>query len=798
MPRWLVLAVMLFPSLAGAEPPSPTLSTIFPAGGQAGTRLEVALQGASLEGLNRLWANDARVASRVLGDSRIEIALPADLLPGLYDMLAVGTHGISAPRAFFVGRLAERLEVEPNDSPQGANPVDVSATFNGRIDKPGDVDYVRIQANEGARLVFECWAERIDSPLRAVLEVHDSQGKLLAANRGFAGIDPLVALRLPATGEYVVKVHDLTYAGGAGYVYRLDIDTGPRPIAVHPCSVERGRTTRVSVFGYNLSPAAEVVGTSMYPVENIQVDVTPPAGEASPARLRLKPGQLSGELFAWDCPGGHYPLAMSVTDVPVIQDGDENHSPGAPQALSVPCEVAGRLMRGNEQDWYSFAAREGEVLWIEAFGDRLGSPVDLDLAILDEAGQRELAHWSDGLVDLGGYAFCTAHLDPSGRFVAPADGRYLLIVRNLSGADEPDFRRVYRLNVRREAGDFSLAAVNLQGDQPRALNIPRGGRALLEVIAVRRRGLTAPIRVTARDLPPGIECPDVWLGPGVERAPLVVTAAADAPAFAQALSLQGVVNADGLALAHAAVGGAVVLSGQTMPSGRIAAVVAAGLTGEAPGLLLATTERPAVDQGGVLDLAVDVQWRQGASQAPIELTAVSLPPGMSNALSSIPPGQSRGAISFFVPASLAPGPYTLAIQATARMPGTKDNDPTVALLSNAVTFDVRPARFLLAVDPHAPRKIARGQTIQLNYKAQRVNGFIGKIHTELTAPGGVVGLRARGVTFVGQTDAGVLQIVATENAPLGRQSLLRLEGVGTVEDQPIYRAACPVELEIVE
>ena len=75
---------------------------------------------------------------------------------------------------------------------------------------------------------------------------------------------------------------------------------------------------------------------------------------------------------------------------------------------------------------------------------------------------------------------------------------------------------------------------------------------------------------------------------------------------------------------------------------------------------------------------------------------------------------------------------------------------------------------------------------------------IGKIHTELGAPGGVQGIRARGVTFVGQTDSGVLQVIANKDAPLGRQSFLRLDAIGTIEDQPIYYGSCFLDLEIVE
>ena len=116
---------------------------------------------------------------------------------------------------------------------------------------------------------------------------------------------------------------------------------------------------------------------------------------------------------------------------------------------------------------------------------------------------------------------------------------------------------------------------------------------------------------------------------------------------------------------------------------------------------------------------------------------------------------------------------------------------------DAVSFEVYPAPFVLSVAPDAPLEVKRGEFIRLNYFGNRANGFLGKIHTVLGAPGGVVGIRARGVTFVGQTEKGTLQIIASEDAPLGRYPRLCLEAVGTVEDEPVYRARCFLELEVI-
>jgi hypothetical protein len=125
---------------------------------------------------------------------------------------------------------------------------------------------------------------------------------------------------------------------------------------------------------------------------------------------------------------------------------------------------------------------------------------------------------------------------------------------------------------------------------------------------------------------------------------------------------------------------------------------------------------------------------------------------------------------------------------------------TVTLFSNVVSFDVHPAAFQIDIDPYAPRRIKRGEVVTVNYTARRINGFINKIHTELAMPGKVtrvVGLRGRGVTFVGQTDSGTIQIIANEDAPLGQQPFLRLYAVGVLEDEPVFHGSCFLNLEVV-
>ncbi len=836
-----VLLVMLAGSTAFGQAP-PLMNTVYPAGGQVGQSVEVVVSSSNLQGLRTLHCNRPGVRCERLDPSRFRLTIPADAPPGLCDVWAVGESGLSTPRSFAIGNRAEQMEVEPNES--AAMPVPLDVVINGRLDKAGDADQFRFEAKQGQRVVVECSAERIDSRLRAVLELFDSTGRRLAVNRGYFGIDPLIDFRVPADGSYVVKVQDLISSGSAEHYYRLDIDTGPRVAFSVPSVIPRGKASCVTLYGWNLkrhtqftqasgaasaprsSAAVEATGGLPPPrspngeFDRLEVEI--PASLAEPAwplPVRLQPAQavLAGASFPYHLSGSPTPVIMGVADVPVVLDRDDNHSPASAQELVVPCEVSGQLVAGDERDWFAITARRGEVFFIEALGQRIQSPVDLQIGVLDASGQRELAQFGDEVRNIGG-AFPTSHLDPAGRWVCPADGRYLVALRNLIGGTSADPRRIYRLSVRREEPDFQLVAVPRRDDLA-ALNVRRGGREVLDLFAFRRRGCDEAIRVSAKDLPAGVECPDVWLGPGVDRATVVVSADRNAAAVFGELKLVGDVERRSASLVHDAerratlvCGGTIVRSGTPNGWGRLTSQIPVAVAGDAPLRITADGHEP-VDHhlygklaakhspGGVLDVAIHIERRDSEHQSPVKLIGVGLRELIQNQTAIIPAGQQKGYLSFYLPPTLPVGRYSLIVRAETTVPTSDKKTETVMVSSNPVTFDVQPAAILVEVDPFAVTRAKRGDVIKVGYSAKRLNGFIGKMHTELAAPGRVtdiIGLRGRGETFTGQTEKGTLQIVINEDAPLGRQSFLRLFTVGVVEDEPTYFGSSLFPLEIVE
>lgn len=247
-------------------------------------------------------------------------------------------------------------------------------------------------------------------------------------------------------------------------------------------------------------------------------------------------------------------------------------------------------------------------------------------------------------------------------------------------------------------------------------------------------------------------------------------------------------------------------------SGRLISQIPLAIAGDSPLKIMADGDEELVHQlygklrvkhapGGVLDVAVHVERKDLGHQAPVKLIGVGLPDSIQNQAAIIPAGKQKGYLSFYLPPSLRVGRYSFVVRAETTIPTADQKMETVLVYSNPVVFDVQPQAFLVEVDPFAVTRAKRGETITVGYSARRVNGFLGKMHTELAAPGRITeieGIRGRGETFTGQTDKGSLQIAINDDAPLGQQSFLRLLTVGVVEDQATFFGSSLLPLEIIE
>src|SRR5205823_2594488 len=195
--------------------------------------------------------------------NQFKVSIAADTPVGTHDVRAVGAYGISGARLFAVSRgLTEIREVEPNDTPDKAQAVPMNAAINGSSDGNGD-DFFRFPAKKGERVTIDCQAFRLDSTLRASMVLSTADGKQLLQSKPYYGrTDPFLDFLVPADGDYLLRLHDMTFAGGLPY--RLIISTRPHIESVFPAAVRPGETVELTVLGRNL-PGGQPTTASIVP-----------------------------------------------------------------------------------------------------------------------------------------------------------------------------------------------------------------------------------------------------------------------------------------------------------------------------------------------------------------------------------------------------------------------------------------------------------------------------------------------------------------------------------------------------
>jgi hypothetical protein len=566
-----------------AETPSahaqrvPEAGYIFPAGGQAGTTVNVHLGGYDWTPDMEFFVHDKRVQLVSTGPpgpilippppywfgakSRIaalplprevpaKLVIPADVPPGPIHWQAANANGCSEARVFIVGAGPEVVEDENRKTPQRL--PDLPITVSGRLLKNEEVDRYRLVALKDGPITCELAARRLGARFLGLIEVHDGKGRLVADALGANGGDPSLTFAAKAGTEYVVSIHDIDFGGDRSYVYRLSVTPGPRVVGAIPAAGKRGETREVEFVVDN--------GAAKY--ESIKRTITFPA---------------TGNTFEYrlDTPlGTAPPFPMLLSDLPEVVAG-----PG-PARLAGPTGITGVLDRLDVENRHVFDWKKGEVWSLSLEARRIGSPLDVALAVLGPDG-RELARNDDlpGTTDAG--------LD----FKVPADGAYQIVVSDTAGKSGSR-AAVYRLVVRRPPSDFGLQLA------AQRVSVPLGGSFDLAVQAIRTGGFHGPIALIVKGLPAGISVPANLVIPADKTAVTIpLQAAKDASAAAALVTVEGAADLSPVTPGLFSRNGPPRLAGPTVTRTALArtAVNLAPRSpdqGQVPAILLASTLKP--------------------------------------------------------------------------------------------------------------------------------------------------------------------------------------------------------------
>jgi len=616
-----VLAAAVWAAPVLAQLPQARLNTIFPLGGQRGTTLEVTLgTGVDLDEASTLYFSHpgiTAVPKTVVVEGKppqpvpgvFVVTIAADVPVGVYDIRARSLYGLSNPRSFSVGALKETTEEatakavvdaataaaakakealdkepanealkkakadadalvakagQPNITFDKATPIELNLVVNGRSEAAADIDWYKVTAKAGQRILAELKCKNIDSRMEGTLELYTAAGRKIVQRRTLGRVEPLIDFTAPADGDYLIKVYDFVYAGGPEYPYRLTVHTGPHIDFVLPASGLPNTNAAYTVYGRNLAGGqpSTVKAADGRVLEQLQVQIPLPADptQLDPAD-QLPPDEAGVDGIKWSLttPAGvSNPVTIYFASAPTALEVEPNNTPDKAQKLAVPVEITGQFQTRGDIDLYQFDAKPGDVYWIEVFGQRSGSSADpvliVDQVGKDDKGVEKLTRVT-ALDDtptnisqaVGPTLFNTATDDPVFRFAAGAEATYRITLRDRAdGGTHGDPSCIYRLSIRKETPDFRLVTLptaptadpNLQAGIW-DLGVRKGDNAHLIVMAFRRDGFNGVIDITVEGLPAGVTCPGASIGPGLTAAHLVFSATEQAAEWQGAIRILG-------------------------------------------------------------------------------------------------------------------------------------------------------------------------------------------------------------------------------------------------------------------
>jgi len=286
------------------------------------------------------------------------------------------------------------------------------------------------------------------------------------------------------------------------------------------------------------------------------------------------------------------------------------------------------------------------------------------------------------------------------------------------------------------------------------VSVPRGGSAAI-VATVRRKGYSGPITLTVAEPPPGLSVRPGSIAAGQTTGVITVSASADAAFPAGPIKLIGRGQRSDGPFERLASQLLVFTPTATPPTGTITQYGLVAAPALPTPVALDTPAQPIeVPHGFSAKIPVKVARTKGAD-APIEISGLFLPPGVTVAGATIAAKGLDGSVAVNAPLETALGTVTIALQAKGKFAGA---DRTIAV--PAVTLSVvHPVAVELAA---AAVKVKPGSTVELKGKLVRKGTFDGPVTVRIN--GLPAGVKADPVTLTGAATAFAVKVAAEPKA----------------------------------
>ena len=526
-----VALLLLGSQTVSAQTSVPASSYIFPAGGQRGQTVDFMVGGlfllddpwfemlgtgvdsaARLHTGKTVWfegpmltGQRAREPDEYPRDHQGIVSIAADAPAGIRPWRVWTSQGATAARVFVIGEFPEVVEQEIDGDPVPQH-VTLPVTVNGRVFPRSDLDIWTFEAKRGEIYTIELSAKSLLSPLDARIALF-TDGQEIADDIGTHSRDPVIQFEAQYDGRHQVHVHDVGYAGGQAFVYRLTLRHGRRTTWIYPYGGRRAASTQFEIGLRPVDLQGEPQTTFM------TLDLS--ADERNFLRLPLS---IDGRTTE--------PVRLEISDLPERLEVEPNDVPTEAMPLTAPVVLNGRIDSPGDIDVWPVVAQAGRTLELRLTAGRHGSPLQPDLAVVDTDGTI-LAPTPEQPIREN-----TSSADRSIMFEPAQDGICMVRVQDrFPSRGGPDFG--YRLQVGSAAPGFRL---EFDSD---ALTTVRGSQGSLPVRVERFGGLTGPIQISVSGVPSDTELGGLLIPADKDEISVTFKPSATAPIGGHRIQLRG-------------------------------------------------------------------------------------------------------------------------------------------------------------------------------------------------------------------------------------------------------------------
>lgn len=481
-PLWLLVSATLLPHALYAK--APTLTHFFPAGVQRGSENTIECFG-QFDWPLEVDCPLAKVECE--SDSgKLKVVVPADLATDRIWIRLYNGEGASAMLPLVVGGLPNQIEVEPNNTPGEAaklladGSTGIATTFNGVLEKAGDIDGFPVRLETGDTLVASVEANAaFGAPMDSILQLCTLDGTVLDENHDTIGLDPRIAYTSPCAQTVIARIFawpsapnsSIRFHGGSNFVYRLTLTTGP--------FVSHAREQFAGVE----APRELAIGGWSLPSDIAILPVPLAPGEWEQPVISTTQGTNIGIVWAKGLAG-----SARVRLLPPGQLADKKNEAGR---LSVGTSVTGAIDSPKGISKYTLPLKADQRIEIAVEATSFHSPLVPTAKLLDPDGKVVTQVSERGAIS-----------DAKLSYKAGKDGDYVLEIgdRFSNGGDD----HVFRLSVSELQADFKLSLAS------EFIVVPAGGSLDLPVSIVRTFGSeVGEITITCTDLPAHCTCEPV-------------------------------------------------------------------------------------------------------------------------------------------------------------------------------------------------------------------------------------------------------------------------------------------------